>query len=123
MIEDDLNRLVKQETKISTLEKTGILNDECYHALFESSSDVFILMEEKGFIDCNKAALKMFGFSEKEEFIALHPSEISPTKQPNGEDSWSSAQDRISEAFKNESTKLNGFTADKMERNSLLKCG
>jgi len=130
MVEDDLNRLEKQETKISTLEKTGILNDECYHVLFESSSDVFILMDEKGFIDCNKAALKMFGISGKEEFIALHPSEISPTKQPNGEDSWSAAQDRISEAFKNESTKFewvhrrqNGeeFTAEVCLTRFLLK--
>lgn len=106
MVEDDLNRLVKQETKIPTLEKTGILSDEYYHVLFDSSSDVLMLMDERGFIDCNKAALKMFGFSRKEEIIGFHLSEISPPKQPNGEDSRSAAQDRIAEAFKNESTKF-----------------
>ncbi|MCM1988088.1 PAS domain-containing protein [Methanococcoides seepicolus] len=106
MVEDDLNRLLKQETKMPTLEKTGILSDEYYHVLFDSSSDVLMLMDERGFIDCNKAALKMFGFSRKEEIIGFHLSEISPPKQPNGEDSRSAAQDRISEAFKNESTKF-----------------
>ncbi|WP_406659782.1 ATP-binding protein [Methanolobus sp. ZRKC3] len=104
--EEDLNWLVKQEKKISTLEKTVLLSEERYRVLFESSSDAFLLMDKRGFIDCNRTALKMFGFSRKEEFIELHPSEISPSKQPNGEDSLSAVQDRISEAFKNKFTKF-----------------
>ncbi|UGV40246.1 PAS domain S-box protein [Methanococcoides orientis] len=98
--EDDLNSLIKQEKNISTLENRAILTEERYRVLFESSSEAFLLIDKKGIVDSNRTALNMFGFSTKEEFIGLHPADISPKKQPDGKDSRIASQDKLSEAFK-----------------------
>ncbi len=71
---------------------------ERYQLLFESSSDAIMLLDRERFFDCNRATLDMFGVT-KEEFIRLHPSEISPPKQANGKNSREEADRRISEAY------------------------
>jgi hypothetical protein len=42
-------------------------------------------MDEKGFLDCNSAALQMFGYSAGAPM--LHPADISPPNQPDGTNS------------------------------------
>ena len=72
-----------------------------YRTLFETSSDALMLFDrEEGFFDCNEETLKTFGLSDKDEFIAVHPSELSPPKQPDGEDSFAAANKKIAEAFR-----------------------
>ncbi|MCY3019220.1 MAG: PAS domain S-box protein, partial [Planctomycetota bacterium] len=71
-----------------------------FRAVFESSRDAIMLLDAKGFFDCNGATLEMFGIPTREEFIGLHPAELSPPTQPDGADSRSAAGARIAEAFK-----------------------
>jgi PAS domain S-box-containing protein len=78
--------------------KYDVIQDERYRLLFESSSDAIMLLDRERFFDCNKAAQTMFGLS-KEEFIKLHPSEISPPSQLNGKDSRTEADKKTAEAF------------------------
>ena len=68
-----------------------------YRVLFEDSADANWLMDEKGFLDCNSAALQMFGYSAKDEFI--HPADISPPNQPDGTLSRVAADQHIASAF------------------------
>jgi len=75
-------------------------SEEKYRTVFESSSDAIMLLDANGFIDCNDQALKMFGLTNKEEFIGINPSELSPPNQPDGEDSLTAANNRIAETFK-----------------------
>lgn len=70
-----------------------------HHTLFESSADAIMLLDARGFFDCNHATLKMFGFRDKTGFTACHPSDLSPPRQPDGTDSLSAANRRIAEAF------------------------
>lgn len=70
-----------------------------YRVLFEDSADAYWLMDDKGFIDCNSAALRMFGYSTKAEFV--HPAEISPPNQPDGTPSRTAAEQKIAAAFRN----------------------
>ncbi len=70
-----------------------------YHTLYESSSDAIMMLDEKGFFDCNSATLRMFGFSTKEEFTKVHPADVSPPYQPDGTDSLTAANNKIAEAF------------------------
>ncbi len=77
-----------------------LLDSEIKHrALFDESADAILLMDEKGFVDCNPAALKMFGYSTKAELLALHPSELSPSDQPDGTSSREGAERNIATAF------------------------
>lgn len=70
-----------------------------FHTLYETSSDAIMLLDEKRFFDCNNATLLMFGFSKKEDFIKVHPAEVSPPYQPDGVDSMTAANKRIAEAY------------------------
>ena len=54
--------------------------------LFDSTSDAVMLLDELGIFDCNQSALKMFGFSLKEELCSRHFVDLTPEKQPGGVD-------------------------------------
>lgn len=69
-----------------------------YRVLFEDSADTYWLMDENGFVDCNRAALELFGFSSKTEF--KHPADISPPIQPDGTSSRVAADQRIAAALR-----------------------
>ena len=78
-------------------------NSESKHrALFEDSADAHLLMDDKGFVDCNSALLQLFGYSTKAEIMALHPADLSPPNQPDGTPSRTAADQTIA------TTVLNG---------------
>jgi len=54
--------------------------------LFDSTSDAVMLINEKGFFDCNKATLRLFGYTSVEEFCSHTFISVSPEKQPGGAD-------------------------------------
>jgi diguanylate cyclase (GGDEF)-like protein/PAS domain S-box-containing protein len=64
-----------------------------YRVLFEDAADATWLMDQSGFVDCNSAALEMFGYSAVAPM--LHPADISPPNQPDGTDSRTAAEHRI----------------------------
>ncbi len=68
--------------------------------LYDSSSDAIMLLDEKGFFDCNEAALRLFGCINREEFCSRHPADFSPPTQPDGTDSMSYAGNNIAVALK-----------------------
>ena len=70
-----------------------------YRALFEDSAEACWLLDDKGFVDCNPAALAMFGFSTKADF--KHPADISPPNQSDGTPSRLAAEQRIATALVN----------------------
>jgi len=73
--------LQKSETRLRTL--------------YDSTSDAVMLLDEKGFFDCNLATLQMFGCATREEFCSCHPADLSPEKQPGGQDSMTLANQQI----------------------------
>ena len=78
--------LHKSETKLRTL--------------YESTSDALILLNEKGFFECNPATLQMFGCTSQEEFCSKSPEDISPEMQPDGSNSIMVANQHIAIAMK-----------------------
>jgi len=70
-----------------------------YRVLFEDSADATWLMDETGFLDCNSAALEMFGYSAGAPM--LHPADISPPNQLDGTPSRTAADRKIATAFLN----------------------
>jgi PAS domain S-box-containing protein len=61
--------------------------------LFEAASDAILLHTTQKVLDCNPAALRLFGMS-REEFLATSPGQLSPQYQEDGSESASHA-DRI----------------------------
>ncbi|MGB7847064.1 MAG: EAL domain-containing protein [Candidatus Acidiferrum sp.] len=70
-----------------------------YRALFEDSADANWLMDEKGLLNCNSAALKMFGYAAAAEM--RHPADLSPPQQQDGTPSGKAAKQRLAAAFLN----------------------
>ncbi len=58
--------------------------EEGYRALFETTRDAVMLLDEQGFFDCNPATLRVFGCETRDQFTNRHPSEFSPAVQPGG---------------------------------------
>ncbi|MFA6186069.1 MAG: PAS domain S-box protein [Phycisphaerae bacterium] len=71
-----------------------------FHTLYDTTSDAVMLLNEKGFFDCNKATLTIFGCSDKKEFCSKHPADLSPAMQPCGTDSMALANQQIAIAMK-----------------------
>lgn len=96
-------------------------NESKYRALFELSQDAVMILHGDNIIDCNQAALGIFGCNNKGEFLGKHPADISPAMQADGRESMSAANEEISVAtaqgsnfFEWTHSRLNGevFTAE-----------
>ena len=72
---------------------------EKYENTFESSMDALMLLDEKGFFECNKTTLLLFGCKSVNEFTKFHPADLSPPTQPDGTSSMIAAMSHIQRAF------------------------
>ncbi len=76
-------------------------SEEKHRVLFESSRDaLFLLDPEHGYLDCNNAAMEMFGVSSKDDLLKLNPLELSPEFQPDGTPSVKKAKEAIEKAVR-----------------------
>jgi len=75
-------------------------SEKRYKALFQASGAAIMTLEDGRFSDCNRATVKMFGFTSKEEFLKLSPANISPKFQPDGTDSESASLAHIKTTLK-----------------------
>jgi PAS domain S-box-containing protein len=55
-----------------------------FQTLFDTNSDGIVLVGEEGFIDCNEAALRIFGIGRAREFLALKPEDLGAPLQRDG---------------------------------------
>jgi len=74
-------------------------SEEKYRVLFESSRDAIMILDRRGFLDCNQATLDVFGCSSRDQFVSRHPSDLSPPGQPDGKDSAQAAREYIEAAY------------------------
>ena len=58
--------------------------EERFRLIFEHALDGLLLSDATGVIDCNPAALRILGLTEKSELIGRRPAEFSPESQPDG---------------------------------------
>jgi PAS domain S-box-containing protein len=91
--------LAKEIEERKNVEQSLRESQEKYETTFESSMDALMLLDEKGFFDCNTATLSLFGFKSVLEFTKNHPADLSPPTQPGGFPSLEAAMDHINRAF------------------------
>lgn len=70
-------------------------NRDFYQLLFENSADPILIVKNNQFIDCNAATLALLAYPNKQEFLKLGPSDISPPFQADGACSKEKAADII----------------------------
>lgn len=66
--------------------------EQRFATLFEHSPEPMWIMVDRRFIDCNPAALRVFGFSDRAAMQGISPLDISPEYQPDGEASKTKAE-------------------------------
>ncbi len=69
-----------------------------FENIFEKSTDPILLIDNGNFIDCNEAALKILKIKSKEQLLNIHPSNLSPKLQPDGQNSLQKANQLMQEA-------------------------
>jgi PAS domain S-box-containing protein len=67
-------------------------SNERFRTLFDSSPDPVWIIDNQRFVECNQAAIEMLGYPDKDSLRNIHPSELSPQFQPDGEESYSKAE-------------------------------
>jgi two-component system sensor histidine kinase/response regulator len=72
-----------------------------HRVLFEDSADATLVVGQHGFVDCNLAAVQMFGYATVADLTALHPADLSPPNQPDGTPSLAGSNQKIATAFVN----------------------
>ncbi len=73
-------------------------SEKRFRDLFDNSPDPCWLIENGVFIDCNRAAIHMLGYTRRED-ILQHPSWLSPEKQPDGRLSFEKAEELMQRAL------------------------
>lgn len=75
------------ELEVRVQDRTAQLaaSEQRLQTLFNQAVDAVVLLGEEGFIDCNQAAIDLFGYANKTEIIALQPHQLSPERQADGQ--------------------------------------
>jgi two-component system, sensor histidine kinase and response regulator len=78
-----------KHTRTKSEQQTARLreSEERFRVLFEDTQQAVTLVENGCFIAANKAALRMLGITNKNLLIGKRPIDISPSKQPDGQNS------------------------------------
>ncbi|MBG7630840.1 MAG: PAS domain S-box protein, partial [Bacteroidetes bacterium] len=70
-------------------------SEKKYRDIFEKSIDAVLIIKDNIFADCNMSTLKVFGYPTKKSLVEVHPSKLSPEKQPDGRDSFEKAEEMM----------------------------
>ncbi len=80
--------------EINELERTK------FQTLFETNTDGIVILDRKGFSDCNPATLEMFHMNRVEDFLKRRPEDLGIENQPCGTPPFLLAERHISQAVK-----------------------
>ena len=71
-----------------------------FKSFYQKYNDGISIIENNTIVDCNDKLLKLFKYDTKEDFLSLHPFELSPAFQPDGSFSVEKATKMMEEAKK-----------------------
>ncbi len=83
------------EAKVRERTKELQISELRHRTLFATAPDALLVLKSDEVIDCNPAALTMFGVQKHEDFIGRHFLELLPAAQINDEDSQIFAQRQL----------------------------
>ncbi|MDB9493200.1 ATP-binding protein [Spirulina major CS-329] len=69
------------------LRHTLHFDEPVLRAIYEFNPAAVMFLDAQGFLDCNQATLQLFRCSDRDQFCAYHPSQLSPPQQANQEPS------------------------------------
>jgi len=82
--------------------------DTKFKQIFDLFPNPVLIIQEGIFIYCNNAAVDIMGCENQDQLLQLKPSEISPLKQPDGQDSFHKAENFLAEVDITGVSRFNG---------------
>ena len=76
-----------------------LLSEKRFLEVFQSSDDAMLLIDNEKFVDCNHAAARMLGYNDRNEILQVHPSQLSPPLQADGQVSLDKANQMMATAW------------------------
>ena len=70
-----------------------------FRTLFEYTADAVIVLDAGRCVDCNPAAVRLYGAGSRERLIGLQSTDVAPPRQPDGTDTLEAARRHLEEAF------------------------
>ncbi len=70
-----------------------------FRTLFETNTDGIVILDERGFRECNPATLDMFRMASAKEFLRCRPEDLGAAIQPDGRSAKEVAESSIREAI------------------------
>ena len=74
-------------------------SQQSFQDLFDQSPDPTWIIDEGRFTACNRAAVRQLGYTDKQDILGRHPSDLSPSHQPGGEPSDAKAERMMAKAY------------------------
>jgi len=74
-------------------------SEEKYRRLFELSDDPMWIIVDDRFVIANESSSKVLGFKSTAELLSIHPSEVSPEIQEDGQVSFDKSNEMIKQAY------------------------
>ena len=94
-------RYVDELAQLERTKKELENSNTCFRALFEQLPDPAWIIHNEHFVDANAAALAAIGYTDKPDFLNLHPVDISPEYQTDGQGSAEKAAKEFEIVSKN----------------------
>ena len=91
--------IIEDITERKKMDESLLKSEKKYRDLFEKSRDAILIIKNGNIVDCNQATVKMLQYSKKEDLLNIHPSKLSPEKQPDGKTSFQKANEMMKIAF------------------------
>lgn len=82
------------------------LSEVRYRTLFESTGEAVLILDGMRFVDCNPAALALYGASDRDSLLGCSPADLSPAQQPDGGASSELAGLRVAQALAGETPRF-----------------
>jgi PAS domain S-box-containing protein len=92
-LNENLENIVDERTKELEIQKNS------FETLFEDSSDGLMLIQDGKFVECNKSIIDILAYDSKEQLLNVHPADISPQYQPDGQLSIKKSNDLMNECI------------------------
>jgi len=100
--------LANQVLEQRVAERTQALqsSEARYRTLFESTGETVLILDGLNIVDCNPAALILFGTTDRGKLLACSPADLSPMNQPDGQLSSVLAERLIARALAGETPRF-----------------
>ncbi|HEY9169867.1 MAG TPA: PAS domain S-box protein [Lutibacter sp.] len=102
---DDITERIRSKKLLEKSEKK-------YRDLFEKSIDAILILKNGFIVDCNEAAINMYGF-DRNEILGFRPSQLSPETQFDGASSIEKSEKMVNIALEQGSNRFRWYHQNK----------